>query len=235
MNTSTKFLLWTLGLGVTYAIFKLLSGTGGSGLEDSIEALAFVSLLIFILSFGIIILNIRKIKNLLIPVVFLIISLPLSIAVVKSQLLQHRQNRAPDLTPKYSRPISQSQYLGDSLHIKVALDSLVALKNRITGGSDIDYAEIDTIIYSPTGNEVFIIYFNKYLTNERDDDLYPGYLSGTERNPDFWNLSEGKPNTDNYGGNYHELSKLKMDVRRFYFNNYSFNPKDRNKENYFWK
>jgi hypothetical protein len=235
VNTSAKFLLWTLGLGIIYSIFKLLSGTGGGGLEDSIEALAFVSLLISILSFGIIILNIRKLKTQIIPFVFLLISLPSTIAVVKSQLLQYRQNRALDLTPQYSRPVSQSQYLGDSLHIKVALDSLVALENRITGGSDIDYGEIDTIIYSPTGNEVFIIYYFKYLKNERADDLYPGYLSGTERNPDFWNLREGKSNTDSYGGNYHELSKLKMNVRKFYFNNYSFNPKDSSKENYFWR
>jgi len=53
-------------------------------------------------------------------------------------------------------PVSREQYLFDSVNIKTAIDSLIALNNRKYGGADVLYGTIDTIIYSQTGNKIFV-------------------------------------------------------------------------------
>ena len=235
MKISTKFLLTSLGLGLLYSVYRLFTGQGGSGLGDFLDALAITSFVLSAASLLILLFNVRHLKKHIDTFVFLLLGLPLTIAIVKNVSENIKYNRTPDLSPKYTRPVDNAQYLGDSTHIQIAIDSLIAMRNRHTRGTKVKYAFIDTIIYSPKGDQVFISYVKKYEPNNLGNDLDTWFLSGNERNNIYWNLSEGKSGIPTLSGSFHNLESLKKEVRKFYFNQFSFNPKDSLKENYFWK
>ena len=235
MKLSTKFLLTLLGFGLLYSFFRLFTGQGGGGLGDFFDVIAYTSFILSAASLLILLFNIRRLKKHLDTFAFLLLGLPLTIAVVKNISERIKYNATPDLSPKYTRPVDNSLYLGDSIHIQIAIDSLIALRNRQTGGTKVQYAFVDTIIYSPKGDQVFISYVKKYEPNNLGNDLAPWFLSGNERNKIYWNLSEGKPGIPNLSGSFHDVESLKREVRKFYFNQFSFTPKDSSKENYFWR
>lgn len=144
-------------------------------------------------------------------------------------------DRQPDLTIKYPRPVSKTVFLKDSLNAELAIDCLIVLNNRLYGGTDVSYGILDTIIYSPSGNEIFIIYANKYEPNDLGNDLDPAYFSADKRGKNNeWELEPGTKRTQ-LSGSYHDMKELKESVRKFYFNNYKFKPSDSLEENYFWK
>jgi hypothetical protein len=143
-------------------------------------------------------------------------------------------NRTPDLTVKYPRPVNQIDFLNDSINIKLQIDSLIAKKNKDFGGPDRLYALIDTIIYSQTGDQVFVSYINKFEPNNLGNDFDPSFLSANKKNDKFWDLRECPPKAPNLGGSFHDIQTLKLEVRKYYFNQYLFADKDSNKVNYFW-
>jgi len=153
----------------------------------------------------------------------------------KGYIQNTNYNRIADLTPQYPRPVSAPVFIADSLTISTQIDSLIALKNRNTGGTKIAYGSIDTILYSQSGNEIFIVYANKFEPNDLGNDLYPAYLSADKRDSVYWHLKEGPPNASTMTGSFHDLKELKKEVRKFYFNQYSFLEADSMQKNYFWK
>lgn len=234
MKRTTIFLIVLLTLGLLYSFFRALTGTGGSGLYNFFDALALTSVVIFISSLVILVINFRKIKRHFDTLLFLLIGLPLTFIAVKGIVESIHYNRKPDLTIKYQRPVSHEQFLKDSINIKLQIDSLIALKNRTYGGADILYTIIDTIIYSQSGDQVFVSYAEKYGANNLGNDLDPAFLSANTRTNDFWNLREGPPNAYTISGSYHDLKSLKLAVRQFYYNQYVFIDKDSLMKNYFW-
>ena len=235
MKLSTKLLLTLSALGLLYSFFRLFAGQGGGGLGDFFDALALTSFVVCIASLLTLLFNVRYLKRHLDTFVLFLLGLPLTISVAKNISERIKYERTPDLVPKYQRPVDNVQYTGDSTHIQIAIDSLIAMRNRQTGGTKVQYAFIDTIIYSPKGDEVFISYIKKYEPNNLGNDFDPWYLSGTERNDKYWNLIEGKPGIPTFSGSFHDIENLKKEVRKFYFNQYSFSSQDSLKENYFWK
>ncbi len=234
MKRTTIFLIVLLTLGLLYSFYRAFTGTGGSGLYDFFDALALTSVVLFISSLLILVINYRKIKRHLDTLLFLLIGLPLTFMALKGTVESIHYNRKPDLTAKYPRPISYDQYSRDSLNIKMQIDSLIAIKNRNYGGADILYTVIDTIIYSQSGDQVFVSYAAKYGTNNFGNDLDPAFLSATNRTNDLWNLREGPPNAYTMSGSFHDLISLKLAVRQFYYNQYVFTDKDCLMKNYFW-
>lgn len=145
-------------------------------------------------------------------------------------------NRQPDLTIKYPRPVTKDVFLKDSLNAKLAIDCLIVLNNRLYGGPNISYGILDTIIYSPSGNEIFIIYADKFEQNDLGNDLGPAYFSANKRGKDNeWELESGLHNRTHWGGSYHNMKELKESVRKFYFNKYKFKQSDSLEESYFWR
>ncbi|PWT76086.1 MAG: hypothetical protein C5B59_07390 [Bacteroidetes bacterium] len=126
-------------------------------------------------------------------------------------------------------------FLEDSSRIAVQIDSLIALKNRNTGGTKVANAFIDTIIYSQTGGQIFVSYIRKFQPNDLGNDLDPAYLTADERDSIYWHLRDGTPNNVMMSGSYHDVASLKKEVRKFYFNQYSFIDSDSLKSNFFWK
>lgn len=235
MKRSTKLLITILGLGVLFSIYKLFTGKGGGGFGDFNEGLVYTSIILFVASSAIIIFHIREIKKYPDTFVFLLLGLPMTIMAANGLVHNIYYNRTPDLTAKYPRPFSQNIFIADSLHIAEQIDSLIALRNRETGGINVITAFIDTIIYSQSGKEIFVVYAQQFEPNNLGNDLDPGYLSADEKDSVYWHLLSGPPNAEQMSGNYHNISDLKKSVRKFYFNQYSFLEADSLKENYFWK
>lgn len=235
MTPTTKILASILTIGLVYSIYRLFTGEGGSGLEDFIYALIYTSVILFAVSLLILLYNIRRLKRHGDTFIFLLLGLPLTIMWTANGIERFNYNRPVDLTPKYPRPVSEQQYLKDSTTIAVQIDSLVAIRNRETGGPDVVSAFIDTLIYSQTGDKVFVPYIQAFEKNDLGNDLDPAYLFATSRDSIYWNLQEGTPNAYTFGGSFHDLISLKKAVRQFYFKGYSFVDKDSSKENYFWK
>jgi hypothetical protein len=221
-----------LGLGLLYAFFRLFTGTGGGGLGDFFDALGYTSIFLFLTSFFILIFNIQHYKHHVDTFIFMLLGLPMTLMATEGIIKNINYSREPDLTVKYQRPVSYEKFKGDSAHIEVAIDSLIALRNRQTGGAKVQYAFIDTIIYSQTGDRVFISYIKKYEPNDLGNDFTPSYLYGDTRNPEYWDLEEVKYNLS---GNFQDTASLKRAVRRFYFNQFSFLDKDSSKDNFFWR
>jgi hypothetical protein len=213
----------------------MFTGQGGSGLYDFFDGLAYTSILLFVTSLTIIVFRIRQIKQYASAFLFLLLGLPMTIAAVNGLVQNIYYNRTPDLKSKYPRPFNQSAFLADSLKIAVQVDSLIALKNRETGGIKVVSAFVDTIIYSQSGKQIFVVYAKQFEPNQLGNDLDPAYLSADERDSVYWHLQEGTPNSVQMSGSYHNIADLKKAVRKFYFNQYSFLETDSLKENYFWK
>ncbi|WP_316756312.1 hypothetical protein [Pedobacter aquatilis] len=155
--------------------------------------------------------------------------------IVPRLIAEIYDGRQPDLTVKYPRPVSKNVFLKDSLNAELAIDCLIVLNNRLYGGTDVSYGTLDTIIYSPSGNEIFIIYANKFEPNDLGNDLDPAYFSADKRGKDNdWELEPGLNKTQ-LSDSYHTMKELKESVRKFYFNKYKFKPSDSLEENYFWK
>jgi hypothetical protein len=235
MKASTKFLV-TIGIiGLLYSLFRLFSGNGGSGLGDFNDS---ISITLMVLSFSallILVFNLRNLKNHFDTIVFFLAGLPMAITIGKNLVEYIHYNRNPDLTYNYQRPVTSRVYLEDSSRIATQIDSLVALKNRNSGGVKIERAFIDTIVYSQTGRQVLVIYIQKFEPNDRGNDFDPAYLHADERDSIFWHLEEGTPNAEMMSGSFHDVSELKKELRKFYFNQYHFEDADSLKENYIWK
>jgi hypothetical protein len=232
MKNTTKILLGILILGILYSFFKLFTGQGGSGLYDFFDALAYSSIVLFLTSLTVLLINVKRLRKNLDTLVFVLISLPLTISVVDGIVGNMNYNRVPELIAKYPRPISLEQFRLDSVNIKTAIDSMVALKNRNSRNSQILYALIDTIIYSQKGDKIFIIYLNKYSPNNYGNDFVSAAFFADKKDSLFWNLEEAK---FQYSGDFHNVATLKREVRKFYFNQFRFADKDSLKDNFFWR
>lgn len=235
MKRSTKFLLAISGLGFLYSFIRLFSGQGGSGLEDFFDALAFTCLIIFIAALVIILFNLRHLKKHIDTFIFLLVALPMTIIISKNVVANIEYNQTPNLSPKYPRPVTSKVYLDDSSRIAVQIDSLIALKNRNSERLKIDSAFIDTIIYSQKGDKIFVSYVQKFEPNDFGNNFDPAYLHADERDSVYWHLEEGTPNAEMMSGSYPDTKSLKKELRKFYFNQYSFVDADSLKENYIWK
>ena len=235
MKPSSKFLAGLLILGFLYSFYRLFSGRGGSGLGDFIDGLSYTSIILFIASLTIIVFNFKRLKKYGDTFLFLLLGLPITVMAATGIIRNITYNRTPDLTPKYPRPISSNIFSEDSLRIEIQIDSLIALTNRSTGRLKIADAFIDTIIYSQTGRQVFVSYIQIFEQNDSGNDLSPGYLTADKRDSIYWHLREGSPNNVMMSGNYHDLETLRLELRKFYFNQYTFNDADSLKDNFFWE
>ena len=213
----------------------MLNDQGGDSLGNVIDGAGYVSILIFITALIIIIANIQNVKKHGDTILFLFLGLPMTITAVKNTIETVHFNRVPDLSIKYPRPVDQEVFLKDSTNIKLQIDSLIAIKNRTYGGPDVVSCTIDTIIYSQSGKEIFVVYAKQYEPNDLGNDLDPDYLSAEKRYSIFWQLKEGPPNAVNMSGSFHSIDDLKKAVRQFYFNQYTFKKSINPKEPYFWK
>jgi hypothetical protein len=235
MKQSTILLVAILVLGLLYSFIKLFTGRGGSGLGDFIYGIGWTSVFLFFAALTIIVSNIRRIRKYSETFIFLFLGLPMTLVAANGLLHSIHYNRTPDLTPKYPRPVSQATFSADSKRISIQVDSLIALKNRETHGIKVASAFVDTIIYSESGKEVFVIYAKQFEPNHLGNDLDPDYLSADERDSVYWHLREGTPNAVRMSGSYRNIDDLRKAVRKFYFNQYSFRDADSLKENYFWE
>jgi hypothetical protein len=236
MKASTKIQLSIIILGILYCIYSIVNDHGGSSLEDVWVGIVYTSILIFITALITIIIKRRNLKDHLDAFIFLLLGLPLTIGAIIGSAENIYENRQPDLTIKYPRPVTKNVFFKDSLNTELAIDSFVALRNRLHGGPNIKYGILDTIIYSPSGNEIFIIYANKYELNDLGNDFDPDYFSATKRGDNKeWELETRLQNKTHWGGSYHSMKELKESVRKFYFNEYKFKPTDSLEDNYFWK
>ena len=231
MKKSTKILIAILAFGLIYSFYKLFTGQGGSGLYDFIDALVYVSIALFLSSLLVLLFNIKQYKQHFDSLFFLLLGLPLTISAIQSTIENYYYNRTPDLSVKYRRPVSYEQYLFDSTNTKVAIDSLIALNNRQYGGPDVLYALIDTLVYSQTGDKIFVSYIQKFGPNTLGNDLDPGFLVADKKDSVFWQLTGARYNMS---GSFHDIESLKKEVRKFYFNQFSFLDKDSLTKRYFW-
>jgi hypothetical protein len=232
MKTSTKLLTAILIAGLLYSFFKMFTGQGGSGIYDFFDALVYSSIILFLASLTVLLIGVRNYKRQWDTLLFLIIGLPLTITEAQGVINQIHYNRTPDLSVKYKLPVDRAQYLYDSTTIKLAIDSLIALKNREYGGPDVKCGIIDTIVYSQSGDKIFVSYIKEYEPNHLGNDFDPGYLGADKRDSVFWQLTDIR---HRMGGSFHDKESLKRAVRKFYFNQFSFLDKDSTSENYFWK
>ena len=231
MKQTTKLLLSIFVLGIVYSIIKLITGKNGSGLGDSIDGIVITSVLLFFCALIILIYNYKKWRAEITSVLFLVISFPLTFLFLKGVLLKIEFDRAPDLEAKYSRPVNSKQFTKDSLNILNAINSLVKLRNEQTGGIKVEYAIIDTIIYSPKADKIWVSYIKKFEPNDWGNNYDTFTLQAEKRNANGWELTE----SGGLSGSYESIDNLKYQVRKYYFNRYSFDPKDSKEENYFWK
>ncbi|HEY3386876.1 MAG TPA: hypothetical protein VGK46_10220 [Saprospiraceae bacterium] len=232
MKRSSKILFYILVSGVFYSFFRMFTGHGGSGLYDFFDALVYSSIVLFTASLIVLLLNLKNYKQQGHTIIFMIIGLPLTVIAIRGTIAEIHYNRSPDLSVKYEIPVSREQYLFDSTNIKLAIDSMIALRNRKYGGPDVLYGIIDTIIYSQTGDKVFVSYMKKFERNHLGNDLDPDYLGADERDSIFWRLTTVG---HQMGGSFHDAETLKKEVRKFYFNQFTFLDKDSTDANYFWR
>jgi hypothetical protein len=210
----------------------MFTGQGGSGLYDFFDALVYSSIVLFLAALTVLLFSIKNYKQHWDTVIFLLVGLPLTITAIRGTIEQIHYNRTPDLSVKYELPVSRDQYLFDSVNIKLAIDSLIALRNREYGGPDVLYGLIDTIIYSQAGDKIFVSYMKKFEPNNLGNDLDPDYLGADKKDSVFWQLTTV---SHQMGGSFHDERSLKKEVRKFYFNQYSFLDKDSIEQNYFWR
>ena len=232
MKKSSKFLISVLIIGLLYSFFRMFTGQGGSGLYDFFDALVYSSIVLFLASLIVLLFNIKNYKQHWDAIIFLLVGLPLTITAIRETIDQIHYNRTPDLSVKYELPVSREQYLFDSVKIKLAIDSMIALRNREFGGPDVLYGLIDTIIYSQAGDKIFVSYMKKFEPNNLGNDLDPDYLGADKRDSVFWQLTDVRYS---FSGSYHDKETLRREVRKFYFNQFSFLDKDSTSKNYFWK
>jgi hypothetical protein len=215
-----------------YSFFRAFTGQGGSGLYDFFDAVTYSSIILFTTALIVLLLNLKRLKDFWPASIFLILGLPLTAGYVRGTIEEIKYNRTPDLSVKYKMPVSREQYLFDSTNIKLAIDSLIAMRNRKYGGPDILYGTIDTIIYSQTGDKVFVSFMEKIEPNNRGNDIDPNFLVADSRDSIFWRLTDARYSLS---GSFHDIETLKKEVRKFYFNQFSFLDKDSTSKNYFWK
>src|SRR5258705_1652055 len=232
MKRSSKLLISVLIIGLLYSFFRMFTGQGGSGLYDFLDALVYSSIVLFLASLTVFLFNIKNYKQHWDTIIFLLVGIPLTITAIRGTVDQIHYNRTPDLSVKYELPVSRKQYLFDSVNIKLAIDSMIALRNREYGGPDVLYGLIDTIIYSQAGDKIFVSYMNKFEPNNLGNDLDPDYLGADKRDSIFWRLTDVRYSLS---GSYHDKESLRREVRKFYFNQFSFLDKDSTSKNYFWK
>jgi len=232
LKQTTKILITILICAVVYSFYRAFTGQGGSGLYDFVDAVTYSSVVIFLVPLTILIFNIKDYKKHWDTALFLVLGLPLTYSAIHWTIDRYHYNRTPDLTAKYSLPISREQYLSDSVNIKLAIDSLIVMTNSEYGGPDVTYATIDTIVYSEKGDKVFVSYMKKFERNDRGNDLDTDYLVAGSRDSVFWRLTRPRYSC---GGSYHNIKTLKLEVRKCYFNQFTFLDSDSTAENYFWK
>lgn len=232
MKKSSKFLISVLIIGLLYSFFRMFTGQGGSGLYDFFDALVYSSIVLFLASLTILLFNIKSFRQHWDTIISLLVGLPLTITAIRGTIDQIHYNRTPDLSVKYELPVSREQYLFDSVNIKLAIDSIIALRNREYGGPDVLYGLIDTIIYSPAGDKIFVSYMKKFEPNNLGNDLDPDYFGADKRDSVFWQLTDVRYSLS---GSYHDRETLRREVRKFYFNQFSFLDKDSTSKNYFWR
>ena len=234
MRNTTILLLTILGLGILISIGKLNSGNGGSGLDGFVFTLSWTSITLFITSLVILLKNVRQIRSHKVTFLFLLLGLPFTIEVSINFVESIYYNRTPDLIPKYKRPISCSFYLKDSSQITAHLNSIVSIKNKRNINTIVISTFIDTIMYSQTGKEIFVVYIKQLSSNELSNYYEPAYLSSKEKDSIGWHLEESVPNDEYMNSSFQNVDDLKKEVRKFYFNQFSFKEKDSLKYNYFW-
>jgi hypothetical protein len=232
MVRTVKILTTILICGLFYSFYRAFTGEGGSGLYDLLDALTYSSIALFTVSLVILVINIKDFKIHWPAFIFLLIGAPLTLDFVLGMIAEAEYNRTPNLSVKYELPVTREQYLSDSTNIQLAINSLIALSNSEYGGPDVSYGVIDTIIYSQTGDKIFVSYMKKFEPNDMGNDLDPDYLGAAKRDSVFWQLREV---SHQMSGSFHDESTLKREVRKFYFNQFSFLDKDSTEENYFWK
>jgi hypothetical protein len=232
MKKTFKILISLLICGLVYAFYRAFTGEGGNGLGDLFDALMYSSVALFIVSFTILIVKIKDLRNHWPAFIFFLIGFPLTLEFVLGIIAEAEYNRSPDLSVQYQLPVTRTEYIFDSTNIQLAINSLITLRNSEYEGPDVLYGVIDTIIYSQKGDKIFVSYMKKFEPNDIGNDLDPDYLGAAKRDSVFWQLREV---SHQFGGSFHDPGTLKMEVRKFYFNQFSFLDKDSTKENYFWK
>jgi hypothetical protein len=232
LKRTTKLLIAILVFGIIYSFYKAFTGQGGSGLYDFFDAIVYSSIAIFLTSLTILILNTSNYKNHWDTALFVLLGLPLTFSAIRGAIDEYHYNRTPDLTVKYETPISREQYLFDSTNIKLAIDSLIQIRNRTYGGPDILYGTIDTIVYSQKGDKIFVFYIKKFEPNQFGNDLDPDYLVADKRDSVFWQLTDAR---QSFSDSFHDIETLKKEVRKYYFNQFTFLDRDSTADNYIWK
>jgi hypothetical protein len=232
LKRTTKLLIAILVFGISFSFYKAFTGQDGSGLYDLFDAIVYSSMAIFLASMAILIFNIRNYKNHWDTALFLLLGLPFTFSAIRGAIDEYNYNRTPNLTAKYEMPIGREQYLLDSTNIKLAIDSLIQIRNRTYGGPDILYGTIDTIIYSQKGDKIFVFYITKFEPNHLGNDLDPDYLVADKRDGVSWQLTDAR---QNFSGSFHDIETLKKEVRKYYFNQFTFLDRDSTADNYIWK
>lgn len=225
-------------IGVIFIIFSayfILTDYGGSGFGNIIDLIFYCGTATFIVSIYFFIKSILEKKFNWIFFIISLITFFFAFQFFGSKIYDLYLNRNPNLNAKYKRPVDKKSFIKDSLNIQKAITELAKIKNKKSGGTDILYAKIDTIIYSENAKKIFIIYFNKFDKNFFGNDIDLYYLSADKKTNGFWQLEEGPPNSPNYSGSFHSEIEAKKYSRKMYFNRYRFGLKDSLKENYFWK
>src|SRR5688572_55132 len=115
MKLTSKILTAILIIGTVYSFYRAFTGEGGSGLYDFVDAISYSSVVLFIVSLTIILINVRHLRRHIDTIIFLIIGLPLTFTTAMGELNYYDYNRDPDLTVKYPRLVSEEQFKLDSL------------------------------------------------------------------------------------------------------------------------
>lgn len=226
MKWPSKLLLIIFILGLIYSFFELVTAQDGtSAYYDVTNALTYSSIILFVASLIVLLINIKHLKYHLIAVFFLAISTPLTVSGIKYSINYLHYNRNPDLSVKYNMPVSREQYLLDSINIKMTIDSVTS--ENTTG---IVFSTIDTIIYSEQGGKVFVSYINK-VKNKWGYFYEPDYLVSDKRDSNNWELADSHYVVS---GTFDSMDEVKFEVRKHYYNNFRFLAIDSTAHNYFW-
>lgn len=232
MKTNLKILLSILIIGGAYSFLQLFHGHGGEELDNFANGLLYTSLIVELISLTLLLIHIKRLKKNLEILIFVFIGFPFTVQFCYDKINNFYENRTPDLSTKYLRPISHEQFQIDSLNAKQAIDSLISMKNRLYKPKITD-AFIDTIIYSPKGDKILVIYIMKY----EPSDVYQNNLASSSLFADTkdnisWNFTTTSFSDISYCS---DIKTLKAEIRKVFFNHYLFAEKDSLKKNYFWK
>ncbi len=233
MGKDSKVLLSLTTIGVVIGILSLFSGkTGGAELDDASRILLLTSVLVSITSLIFLAINIRIRRSLLSPLVFLIISFPGTSVVVKASFNFWRINRRPDLNADYNSPVSSKQYQIDSIQVANYIEIEKQVYNNQYGGQDITDSIVDTLIYSQSGDKIFVIYGKQFEKNSPWNDLDAAYLVAHRKDSSGWDFYE--PAESYTSGTYHSMKELKIKTRKLYFNQFKFSDSFKGTQEYFW-